>query len=194
MPEQPQPRSVHSRQAIIEATAGLIGRQGVGGTSVSDIIRTSGTSAGAIYHHFGSKQEIIVETARQALHWPMTAIAECFDNPASPADLFGYAVEALRLGPELGELLVQLGAGGLTDDELGRALRAEFSQLRDGLDLTLDSWARNQGVPQRRVRGLAQMLVGLILGFTAQRALVDDFDEGAYEAQGRAMLTAAVAD
>ena len=189
MPEQPQPRSVHSRQAIIEATAGLIGRQGVGGTSVSDIIRTSGTSAGAIYHHFGSKQEIIVETARQALHWPMTAIAECFDNPASPADLFGYAVEALRLGPELGELLVQLGAVGPTDDRLTRSLRAGYS-----LDLTLDSWARNQGVPQRRVRGLAQMLVGLILGFAAQRALVDDFDEGAYEAQGRAMLTAAVAD
>jgi len=69
-----------------------------------------------------------------------------------------------------------------------------FSQLRDGLDLTLDSWARNQGVPQQRVRGLAQMLVGLILGFAAQRALVDDFDEDAYEAQGRAMLTAAVAD
>ena len=49
-------------------------------------------------------------------------------------------------------------------------------------------------MPQQRVRGLAQMLVGLILGFAAQRALVDDFDEDAYEAQGRAMLTAAVAD
>ncbi|MBE6476974.1 MAG: TetR/AcrR family transcriptional regulator [Propionibacteriaceae bacterium] len=191
MPEQP--RSIRSRQAIIEATADLIGRQGVSGTSVSDIIKASGTSTGAIYHHFGSKQEIIVETARQALHWPMTAIAEYFDNPASPADLFGYAVEALRFGPELGELLVQLGAGGLSDDELGRALRAEFSQLRDGLDLTLGSWARNQNLPQERVRGLAQMLVGLILGFATQRALVDDFDEAAYEAQGRAMLMAAVA-
>ncbi|CAM2996662.1 TetR/AcrR family transcriptional regulator [Propionibacterium acidifaciens] len=191
MPEQP--RSIRSRQAIIEATADLIGKQGVSGTSVADIIRASGTSTGAIYHHFGSKQEIIVETARQALHWPMTVITEYFDNPASPADLFGYAVEALRFGPELGELLVQLGAGGLSDDELGRALRAEFSQLRDGLDLTLGSWARNQGLPQERVRGLAEMLVGLILGFATQRALVDDFDEAAYEVQGRAMLAAAVA-
>lgn len=190
MPEQP--RSIRSHQAIIEATAELIRTRGVSGTSIADIITESGTSAGSIYHHFPNKQAIVVEVAHQALRWPLTAIDAYADNPSSPADLFGFAVEALRFEPDLADLLVQLGAGALTDDDLGRHIRAEFTQLRDSLDATLRAWAQHNGVAHERMNGLGQMLVGLILGYAAQRVLVDEFDDDAYLAHGKALLMAPV--
>ncbi len=190
MPEQP--RSIRSHQAIIDATADLIRTRGVSGISIADIIAESGTSAGSIYHHFPNKQAVVVEVAHQTLRWPLTAIDAYADRPASPADLFGYAVEALRLEPDLADLLVQLGAGALTDDDLGRHLRAEFTQLRDSLDATLRAWAQRNGVAHERMNGLGQMLVGLTLGYAAQRALVDDFDDDAYLGHGKAMLMAPV--
>ncbi|MFT8395129.1 TetR/AcrR family transcriptional regulator [Propionibacterium sp.] len=190
MPEQP--RSIRSHQAIIEATAELIRTRGVSGISIADIIAESGTSAGSIYHHFPNKQAIVVEVAHQAMRWPLTAIDAYADNPSSPAELFGFAVEALRFDTDLADLLVQLGSGALTDDGLGRHLRAEFTQLRDALDATLGSWAECNGVAHERVNGLGQMLVGLILGFAAQRVLVDEFNDEAYLAHGKALLMAPV--
>ena len=187
-----QSRSVRSHQAIIDATADLIRTRGVAGTSIADIITASGTSAGSIYHHFPNKQAIVVEVAHQTMRWPLTAIEAYLNRPAPPADLFGYALDALRVAPELSDLLVQLGSGSLSDDELGRQLRAEFSQLRDALDETLAVWATRNGLTDDRVAGLGQMLVGLVLGYAAQRVLIDQFDEEAYVSHGKAMLDAAV--
>lgn len=192
MPEQQ--RSLRSRQAIIDAAAELIRSCGVPGTSIAEIIAASGTSAGAIYHHFSGKQAIIVEVAHQVLRWPLTALDAYADDPASPAELFGYAVEALRYEPELAELLVQLGAGALTDDSLGRLLRGEFSLLRDRLRQTLRQWAQLNGTSGDRVSGLEQMLVGLTMGYATQSALVDDFDPDAYLDHGKEMLMSVLQD
>lgn len=187
-----QPRSIRSHQAIIDATAELIRTRGVAGTSIADIITESGTSAGSIYHHFPNKQAIVVEVAHQSMRWPLTAIEAYLDRPASPVELFGYALDALRAAPELGDLLVQLGSGSLSDDELGRQLRAEFTRLRDALDETLAVWATRNGLSHDRVSGLSQILVGLVLGYAAQRLLIDQFDQAAYVVNGKAMLDAAV--
>lgn len=190
MPEQR--RSIRSHQAIIDAAAELIRSHGVPGTAVAEIIARSGTSAGAVYHHFSGKQAIVVAVAHQVLQWPLSAMEDYADNPAPPAALFGYAVEAMRYEPELAELLVQLGAGALTDDSLGCQLQSEFSQLRDHLDQTLHRWAEINSIPRESLTGVGQMLVGLTLGYATQRALVEDFDTDAYLALGQRMLTSAV--
>ena len=52
-----------SREAILNAADTLIRQRGVAGTSVADIIAASGTSAGAIYHHFESKHDIVLAVA-----------------------------------------------------------------------------------------------------------------------------------
>jgi AcrR family transcriptional regulator len=41
-----------SRQAIIDAAGELIRSHGVQGASIARLVKLSGTSAGAIYHHF----------------------------------------------------------------------------------------------------------------------------------------------
>lgn len=164
--------------------------QGVQGTSVADLIAASHTSAGAIYHHFGSKNAVIVEVARQALDWPQRSLAAYRSSPRSPAELLEFAVGALQFAPELGDLLLQLGAGAATDDELGSVLRAEFANLKNDVDLTVRAWAQQESIEPERTQGIAQLLVGLVLGFAAQRRLVADLDETRYLSLAQQLLYA----
>lgn len=173
------------------AAADVITRQGVQNTSIAAIIAASGVSTGAIYHHFGNKRAIILEVARQTLQWPKEALLAWRDRPSSPDRLFEFAATALNEDHDLGDLLLQLGSGAATDDELGHELRAEFAEMRDVLDDTMTSWARLNGVPVERVDGLSQLLVGLILGLVAQRVLVESFDAEAYLVRGKALMTVA---
>ena len=76
-----------SRGAILDAAGELIRTKGVAGTSISDIVHASGTSAGAIYHHFASKQDIVLAVSLRAVAEPV-AIALAETGPMSPAELF----------------------------------------------------------------------------------------------------------
>lgn len=178
----------NARDAIIETAAELIRTHGVQGMSIAQLVAESGTSAGAIYHHFANKNDVIVEVARQAIGWPLAAIAAYRDSPASPAELLEFSMDANATAPSIGELLIQLGAGAGTDDELGQQLRAEFAVLRDAVEETMLAWAEQNGVATERVRGYSQLLVGLSLGYATQRMLVDRFDEAAYRRQAVALL------
>nr|WP_076389216.1 TetR/AcrR family transcriptional regulator [Vaginimicrobium propionicum] len=172
--------STPARQAIINATAELICAHGVTGTTISQIIKSSGTSVGAIYHHFANRNQVVAEVARQAISWPLSSLAAYRCNPRSPEELLGFAIDALRSAPEVGDLLIQLGAGAATDDELGQLLRQEFVQLRVGLEDTMNAWARINNISPKLLAGRAQLLVGLALGFVSQRRLLSNFDEDAY--------------
>lgn len=177
-----------SRDAIIEAAAELIRTHGVAGLSISRLIKASGTSAGAIYHHFSAKEDIVVEVARQAIAWPTNALNEWRDRPASPSALASYAMEAVSEFPDLGALLAQLAAASATDDSLGRRLQVEFAVLGKARDETVAAWARAHGVPEETVAGYGQLMSGLTLGYVTQKLLVDGFDEAGYRRQAAALL------
>ncbi|MGB3956288.1 MAG: TetR/AcrR family transcriptional regulator [Brooklawnia sp.] len=177
-----------SRQAIIDAAGELIRSHGVQGASIARLVKLSGTSAGAIYHHFSGKNAVVVAVAREAIAVPLRALEEYRHRPASPAELASFAMNALAVAPELGDLLAQLGAGAGTDDELGQQLRAEFALLRDSMEETMLAWAQANDIPGGRVSGYSQLLAGLTLGYASQRVLVDGFDESGYRNQAVQLL------
>ncbi|MEU5580033.1 ScbR family autoregulator-binding transcription factor [Streptomyces huasconensis] len=53
-----QVRAEQTRRALIQAAAELFDRYGYGSTSLSDILARAGSSKGAMYFHFGSKEEL----------------------------------------------------------------------------------------------------------------------------------------
>lgn len=160
------------------------------GMTIARVVRESGTSAGAIYHHFPNKQAVVMAVARHAIQVPVQALLDYRATPSSPPEVLAFALLALRADTELSDLLVQLGAGAASDDALGRELREAFGVLRDEVEVTLRLWAEQEGVDPTRVPGLAQLVVGLTLGFAAQRNLVRSFDEDAYFEHGTALLSA----
>ncbi|WP_159950175.1 TetR/AcrR family transcriptional regulator [Rhizobium sp. 18065] len=55
-----------SRMKLLEATLGLIREQGYAATTVDDICRRAGVSKGSFFHHFKSKEELILGAVG---HW-----------------------------------------------------------------------------------------------------------------------------
>ncbi|WP_202797657.1 MULTISPECIES: TetR/AcrR family transcriptional regulator [Protofrankia] len=60
-------RDPNRRQSIIDATAELLARRGYGGVSMAEIGAEVGIAASAIYWHFPSKQDLLVELFDQCL-------------------------------------------------------------------------------------------------------------------------------
>jgi AcrR family transcriptional regulator len=56
MAESKQKRAVQTRRQVLVSAAELFDMYGFAGTSISRICERAGTTAGAVYHHFGSKE------------------------------------------------------------------------------------------------------------------------------------------
>ncbi|MFE6758132.1 TetR family transcriptional regulator [Streptomyces sp. NPDC057684] len=87
------PRYSVGQESIFQAALTCFYRHGYHGTSVRDIAKASGTTAAAMYHYYGSKQDLLVDVIerfmQQSIEVTSTAIAQAKDDPA--AQLFAAA-------------------------------------------------------------------------------------------------------
>ncbi|HEY5630403.1 MAG TPA: TetR/AcrR family transcriptional regulator [Candidatus Limnocylindrales bacterium] len=167
-----------SREAILNAAETLIRERGVAGTSVADIIAASGTSAGAIYHHFESKHEIVLAVAERALAGPVEAAVQ-ETGPVTPAELFRLAASRVAAEADTAPLVLQIWAGAAADDELGALLRHRAGGLPGGVAAHVEEWCVAHGYGEERV-AVASLVVGLVMGLVIQSSLFDDFGADAY--------------
>lgn len=167
-----------SREAIINAAETLIRERGVGAMSVADIIAASCTSAGAIYHHFESKQDIVLAIAERALAKPIEAAVQ-ETGPVSPADLFRLAARRVASEAETAPLLLQIWAGAAADPRLRDLLRDRAGGLPVGVAAHVEAWCSGHGYHGDSV-AVASVLVGLVMGMVIQASLFDDFDADSY--------------
>ncbi len=65
---EPSPRSDNRKQEFLSAALELFYEKGYDGTTIHDIIEKMGVSKGAFYHYFKSKEEVIIEIARDYVH------------------------------------------------------------------------------------------------------------------------------
>lgn len=177
-----------AREAILNAAAELIRTEGAAGMSIADLIARSGTSAGAIYHHFGNKQGVVVEVARRAVAGPMQSVLHTpIEGGLSPTELLTAALTRVVQATETAELLVQIWAGASAEPKLFELLRAEGKGLRDTVELVMRHWCDLNDV-KVDPSGLAAVVVSLVMGSVVQRSLIPDFDTDRYLAAATALL------
>lgn len=73
-----------SRQRILDITAELFDRYGYHGTSIQKISSGAGLGRGALYHHIGSKEELLYEISISLLHSITDAAREVVESDVSP--------------------------------------------------------------------------------------------------------------
>ncbi|RYF44432.1 MAG: TetR/AcrR family transcriptional regulator, partial [Comamonadaceae bacterium] len=81
--------------ALITAAVEVMATQGYHGTSVRDIAAAAGTSAAILYHHFGSKQELLAILLDRGLDMLVMATEQALDLAGDdPADRLRAIVDA----------------------------------------------------------------------------------------------------
>lgn len=172
-----------ARQSILEAAADLIRERGVAATSIADIVARSGTSAGALYHHFSSKQDLVLVVGLEALEGPLQSALAA--HAVSPAELFTLAVERLNREPDGGRLLIQVWLGAAADEGLKSVLSASGEGFHLRVAEHVEQWCADHEVDSM---GAAQTIVGLVMGLVVQKALFERFDTVSYVELGRRTL------
>ena len=76
-----------TRSALLAAARELFGERGYAATSTEEIVAAAGVTKGALYHHFGGKQELFRVVLEQVLHEVSDAVVAIFNQPDPWRDL-----------------------------------------------------------------------------------------------------------
>jgi AcrR family transcriptional regulator len=163
------------REEILRAAENCFARQGFHQTTIQDVIKESDLSAGCIYGHFASKEELI-QAISESRHRRDSALLAAKGEATDPltslraiarvflGDLQKEAgLQARRVG-------LQLWAEALRDDVIREQVA---SGIRQPIALIADMLRRGQksGVIDRAVlpRGAARAMVAMFQGVVLQR-------------------------
>ncbi|ONK13728.1 TetR/AcrR family transcriptional regulator [Streptomyces sp. MP131-18] len=168
------------RRQILQGAAQCFARNGFHGTSMQDVFRETGLSAGAVYRYFPGKEAIIAALAKEVL----ATIGEAFDDALNaerlpgPHEILGDAlrrVDALLLFPP--PLVVQVWAETFRSEELADVLRGAIGTLLGTWTTIVEAYQRSglmrQDVPAEHV---VRALLACAQGFLVQRALLGPLD------------------
>ncbi|GAA2530448.1 TetR/AcrR family transcriptional regulator [Rarobacter incanus] len=178
MPKVSEEHRVERRDHVIEATLRLIVDQGVHRLSMADIIHESGLSAGSIYSHFASKDEILGAVVELSL---MTATANLRELLAreplpDPAEVIERLLPKFA-GASGSVALIQVWGQAVVERQLGSIATTHVAQLREAFDQYAEYWLAEQGIARPGAgRELGALLLALSQAFTVQTAFGEPFE------------------
>ncbi|WP_426998474.1 TetR/AcrR family transcriptional regulator [Pseudarthrobacter sp. N5] len=175
------------RLEIAAAARRCFGRKGFQATSMADIIAESGLSAGAIYGHFKSKDELIEASVREILDRLLGEIdaVRSSDPLPEPHEVLRTFLRGIREDiVDLG-LLIQVWAEAMTDPGLGRLTAGTVTGLKKFFAGYLTTWyTQSRGLTpseaSARAGKYAAVMLGACQGFIVQSALIPGFDAEEY--------------
>ncbi|MFE9780809.1 TetR/AcrR family transcriptional regulator [Streptomyces sp. NPDC005775] len=175
------------RRQILDGAARCFARDGFHATSMQDVLKEVGLSAGAVYRYFGGKEDLIAAIADEAVGGVRQAFerAARTSPPPTPDVLIGRVVRTLfgdgahrrgGLDPRVyAGLIVQVWSEALRSERLAATLDEAYAGLRM-------SWARLVGV--YRASGvlaagvpdedIVRTLIATAQGFITQLAMFGD--------------------
>jgi AcrR family transcriptional regulator len=183
------------RDEIADAALRCFSQRGFQATSMADIIEASGLSAGAIYGHYASKQEIILAVAERILGQRSVELAHFAgaDVIPSPADVIRLMVTRVAGEFDGTGALLQVWAEAVVTPEITTLVDRVFGRVRAALTLYLEAWANQNPSPSRPDSGewagaVALVLFGIGQGYIVQSSLLRSFDADAYFAGVEALF------
>ena len=156
------------RRQILDAATACFRRSGFSGTSMAEIIRESGLSAGSIYSHFSSKDEILQATAERALQRAERILAEAAsaEQAVTPRGI-ARTVPREVVDRDLMRMFLQLWSEAVLDPRIAQLARGNLRRVRALMAEALLPWARRHGdggpaedLARRRADGLLALMHG----------------------------------
>ena len=184
------------RNQILNAARSCVAEHGLEAVSMEMIIKASGVSIGAVYRYFKGKDEVIAAAFISGTAGMIAALEPVWaQEPAPPLpELLGQVLRAIR-GYQAGSA-IDLSAVALhgwshsqSDPDLRVGARRMYGSIRARLaDACRAEREAGQFDGSIDAESLAQLLFSIVVGFTAQRALVGDADIDAHVGALRALI------
>ncbi len=179
MPKVSDAHRESRREQILIAAWKCFSRKGFHSTSMADVIREAGLSAGAVYLYFRSKDEIIVAVATQVFGGVQGRLNEFaqYEPPPSPAEIAAFLVRQPVLAREqapadLFPLLLAVWSEATRNPTLIPVAEQILGGLRLTIGKMLQRWMAATGaeLPMTPAQ-LTPLFLSLVQGFVVQHAL-----------------------
>src|SRR5206468_3629455 len=134
---------------IRDAAVRLFGARGYAATGIRDVARDAGVTTAALYHHMGSKQDLLLTIMRDAMHELLDYAREALKEATAPSEQLAALARAHILYN--GRNLLDAYVGDAEIRSLDGANRGRIVKLRDQYE---DLWADviKRGVEARDFR------------------------------------------
>ncbi len=178
MPKLDEQTQRARREHILDAADRCFARQGFHRTSMQDICRDAGISAGALYLYFTSKEALIAgicEREKTALAQGLAAIADSPDFIAALSEL--AETYCIRQPEEKLRLYLEINAEATRNPEIGRSqLEIDNFIVKSFEKLLSDAKAKGRIDPTVDESTIAQVISIFGDGLMQRRALDPAFD------------------
>lgn len=189
MPKISEEKKSARRTQILDAAWTCFQRGGIQGTTMDDIIRQSGLSAGAVYSYFKNKDDLIVS----AVTTSMTGLAEVLAPLLAAEKLLPPArfLEAIatsisgftaRDGFDLKRIAILGWGEAQRNAQVSTALRNSYAVFREHLTQAARIWKQRGEIDSSAdPADVAKTLLAAALGFVAQSAILGEVEPAMLE-------------
>jgi AcrR family transcriptional regulator len=200
MPKVTEEHRATRRSEILAAACRCFARDGFHSTTINDIIRESGLSAGAVYLYFKSKHQLIAAVVEMTLSTADELFEELLADDAvpSPEETLTFMVDAVmehavnnsQFGVDMSRVALQAWAEALRDPEIAERVEHKLRHVRRHYAEVAQRW-QTAGLidPNADPQHVGAVLLGLVHAFALQRLLLPGIDPGQYLSGVRALLT-----
>lgn len=201
MPKISEEKKSARRTQILDAAWTCFQRGGIQGTTMDDIIRQSGLSAGAVYSYFKNKDDLIVS----AVTTSMTGLAEVIapllaaEKLLPPAQLLEAITKAIsgftaRDGFDLKRIAILGWGEAQRNAQVSTALRNSYAVFREHLTQAARTWKQRGEIDSSAdPADVAKTVLSTALGFVAQSAILGEVEPIMLERGLTALRTPAAA-
>ncbi len=164
-------RKAQTRARLLEAAAQVYARRGFAGATLEEVASEAGFTKGAVYAHFGSKENLLLALVEEHLAGQVAEQLELFDRdrvtwerPLAGSDRW---MDRLQQSPDRFRLFVELWTHAQRDEPLRLRLAEALGELRATFTrFSVDS-AADAGVeaPPEVAEQFANVMLGLGVGF-----------------------------
>lgn len=182
MPKITEKQRDARRDQILTAAWKCFHARGIHATSMEQIIREAGLSAGAVYLYFKSKEELILSaiTAQMtAVHDEVLPLVEK-GQPETPSEFIQQVTESIarftsRMDFDLNAVILMCWSEAQTNPKVKSLVRGYQKGYRKSLSKLIERWQKKGPIDAKAdPDDIAKALFSFLLGFIAQSALIGD--------------------
>lgn len=178
-------RRAATRTDLLEAAARVFARRGFHGASVDDVAADAGYTSGAVYHNFGSKEDLFLAAFEHQVARRVREVQEAHSSAAGGSAserteaIAARWMEFVRSEPDMFLMLVEYWAYAVRDPKLRKEFAERFGAFRDATARIIEGEARRGGwelpeSPADLALGINALTYGIALQYMADPDEVPD--------------------